>query len=80
MRKTEAHKRNLRHTKKRAAGLRRYGKREQRAFRDYKRADRAALRREFAIIGGSLTGYQPPQAGAAEWPQQQFSTYSSEKP
>lgn len=44
MRNTEAHKRNLRHSKARVTGLRRGGKPEARALRDWKRAERAKLR------------------------------------
>lgn len=47
MRKIEAHKRNLRHAKKRVAGGRYYGKPEARALREWKRAERAKLRNEF---------------------------------
>lgn len=47
MRKTEAAKRNLRHSKKRATGLRRGGKPEARALREWRQAEARKLREQF---------------------------------
>lgn len=49
MRKIEKHRRNLRHSKKRVAGERRYGKPEARALKELKRAEKEKLRAHFEV-------------------------------